>query len=256
MKKVIELTKVLLKNTNNQFTMQNKSKASKRGVLILVIYVAIIFGYLSYNIVDMLIQINQPVIFLGMLLIAISALVIFQTIVTSINMFYMSRDIEYLLPMPITPKELLMAKFNTLLITEYVMELLFTIVPIIIYGMLTNAGLIFYIYAIFVLLLFPILPAAIASLIIVFIMSFSKKTKNKDKYAVVATIISIIFVIGIQFIAMPEVEMTEEQLVQNFVKLNGMIDVVGKYFITIKPSLEALANYSNLFGGVSILKLG
>lgn len=253
MKKVIELTKILFKNTNSQFTI--KGKSSKIGILVLVLYVAIMFGYLSYHIVKLLIAYNQPIIFIGIILLAIALLTIFQTILTSINIFYMSKDIEYLLPMPISDKELLMAKFNVLLITEYIIELMFTFVPIIIYGMLTSAGIMFYIYSVLVLLLFPIFPAVIASIVVVLIMSFSKNTRNKDKFTTIATIISIILILGIQFISISNAEFTDEQMMEKFLQLNGMIDVIGDYFITIKPSLDTLSNYNNIIGIISLVKL-
>lgn len=255
MKKTIELTKILLKNTNNQFIMKNKTKRAKIGIWAIVIYVAVVFGYISNNVIELLLDINQPAIFLGILFIAISGLTIVQTIITSINIFYMSKDIEYLLPMPITSKELLMAKFNTLLITEYIVEFIFTLVPIIFYGMLTSANIVFYIYAFLVLILFPVLPAAIATLVVIIIMSFSKNTKNKDRFSIIATIISLVLVLSVQFISMPEIEMTEEQMTENFMQVNGMIDVVAKYFITIKPSIETLSNHTQIYGLYSFLKL-
>lgn len=255
MKKVMTLTKILFKNTSSQFNIKSKNKSSKIGIIALICYVAIIFGYLSYQIVKLLIAYNQPVIFIGILLLLIAMLVIFQTIFSGISIFYMSKDIEYLLPMPISTKELLMAKFNTLLITEYIVELIFTVVPIMVYGMLTSAGIVFYIYALLILFLFPIFPAAIASLIMVVIMSFSKHTKNKDKFTVIVTILSIVFAIWIQLSSMSNVEFTDEQMMQKFIELNGTVDVIGEYFITIQPALETLANYNNMFGILSLLKL-
>lgn len=254
MKKIITLTKILFKNTNNQFNV-NKNKSSKIGIVAVIIYLAVMFGYLSYQIVKLLIAYNQPVIFIGILLLIIAAVVIFQTIFSGISIFYMSKDIEYLLPMPINTKELLIAKFNTLLITEYIVELIFGIVPIIVYGLLTSATLMFYVYILIILFVFPVFPAAIASLIIVMIMSFSKHTKNKDKFTIIVTILSIGLAIWMQLGAMSNVEFTDEEMMKKFIELNGTIEIIGEYFITIKPSLEAISNYNNIIGLISLIKL-
>ena len=42
------------------------------------------------------------------------------------DLFYFSKDLEYILPLPIKPTELLMAKFFTLITTLYVSEMIFS----------------------------------------------------------------------------------------------------------------------------------
>ena len=86
--------------------------------------------------------------------------IMFQTILVCTNIFYFSKDIELILPFPIKPVNLLIAKFNTLICTLYVSEAIFGIIPICIYGILTHSTLLFYIYAVLIFIFFPVFLAA------------------------------------------------------------------------------------------------
>lgn len=60
-------------------------------------------------------------------------------------------------------------------------EFSITVCQMIVYGILTNAGIMFYTYMIIILLILPIIPIMITSLIISVIMRFTNKIKNKNK---------------------------------------------------------------------------
>ena len=261
--KVLSLTKVFLKNSyQNNFKVSNKKDDNKTrnkilkllGFVLLFGYLMAIFGVISYGIIDSLIKINQPAVFLGLFLLSTAVLIIFQTIFSSVNIFYFARDIEYILPMPVKPSELLIAKFNTILCTEYFTEFLFLLTPIIIYGIMTAQTILFYIYALLILLIFPILPAILACLIIMLIMCFSNLTKNKDKFQLITTILAIVVAVGIQFIFYNNGnQLTDQQMIDKIIQVNGLVDVIGRYFITIAPSIDVLINSSNI---IALLHLG
>ncbi len=261
MNRIIKLVKVFLKTsikTNNN--EQKQEKISKKvitgvGATILLLYVVSIFGFLSYELIKLLIDFNQESMFLGLFMLAIAALVIFQTIFSSINLFYFSKDIPTLLPLPIKPSELLIAKFITLIITEYIIEIAFGLAPIIIYGILTGAGILFFVYAFLVLLIFPIFPAIVATLIVMIIMRFARLTKYKDRFQFIAGFLSIILAIGIQFVVNQINEPTNEELVQSLTKANGMVEIINRYFISIEPTVNTLINSENIVGLIEFLKL-
>ena len=145
MNNIILLTKVFLKNSmfknSNSKTEDKKSKRmlAMVGFALIYAYVIGIFGYLSYEMIQSLLTVNQAGLFLGAFLLAVGALILFQSIVSSMNLFYFSKDVENILPLPIKPYQILVAKFNVLVITEYITVLLFAIAPFIIYGVLTGA---------------------------------------------------------------------------------------------------------------------
>ena len=180
-----------------------------------------------------------------MLFLAIGALLLIQSIFACMNVFYFAKDIEYILPLPVKPIEIIMAKFNTILVTEYITEAIFSVVPLAIYGILTGAGIAYYIFALIGLLLFPILPILVSLFLVMIVMSFAKFTKNKDKFQMITSIILIIFVLIMQFsLTGSEEEMSNEEMAAMLVEANGMVEMIGSYFITLKPTVKAIAENS------------
>ena len=75
---------------------------------------------------------------------------------------------------------ILISKFNTIVVNLYFSELIFAFFPLIIYGICTYAGIIYYVYLFLILLIFPILPTLFISIITMFFMKLSKFIKNKE----------------------------------------------------------------------------
>lgn len=240
--KVDKLTKVFLKNSYgyNKDVNGNKKVSRTLGFVLIYLYLMAIIALLSYKLISLLISVNQPAVFIGLFLLGIGTLIIFQTIFTGTNVYYFSKDVEHVLPLPVKPVELLMAKFNTILITEYITELIIAIVPLFIYGILTGAAVSYYIYAVLILLIFPILPALLASFIIMILMSFAKPIKNKDRFQLFSTIIAIVVAVGLQLVLNQNAQIPDYVFIGQLLKFNGLVDTIGNYFITIQPSIDAM----------------
>lgn len=259
-KKVITLTKIFLKTSFQGMEFQKqKSKNNKNiGYIILYgilfLYLAGLIGIMSYGMIHMLASIGQEKVFLGLFFLVLAAFMLIQNIFSSLNVLYFAKDIEYLLPLPIKPREMVQAKLNTILITEYIMELIIGITPLIIYGILTGAGILYYFAMIIILLVFTILPVLISTLIIMIIMAFSKLTKNRDKFQLITSLIAIVFIVGIQF-AIGGKDYSEEQMVQQLLKANGMVEMITPYFVTIDPAIQALTASNWLGAFIEIIKI-
>ncbi len=259
--KVKILTKVFLKNScrgldKSGIGQEKRKKGMVALYFFIFIYLGAILGVMSYNIINALIPINQEEMFLGIFFLAIATMVIFQSIFSIANVFYFSKDIEYILPMPIKPWEILFAKFNVILITEYVMTFLLGIVPIVIYGILTSSSILFYIFSIIGMLVFPIFPLAIESIIIILIMSLGKFTKDKDKLQLISTIILIVVIVAVQFLLVGNQEqMTEEQIIQTIMKANGMVELIKEYIPTLNPTIQMVTNNNIVICILEFLKL-
>lgn len=251
-KKVWSLTKVFLKNSfqNTGSKKKTNTKAKSIGMIILYallfLYVAGIMGSLSFGMIQSLLEIHQEQVFLGVFFLAIAFLLIFQAIFSGMNVLYFSKDVEYVLPLPLKPREIVMAKLNTILITEYGTELLFGAIPLILYGILTGAGAIYYLMTIAVLLVFPILPILIALLLIMVVMTFSRFTRNREKFQAISTMLIVAIVMIFSFSMSSTNQMSDEQLAQSLVQANGMVEQLGGYFITIQPAIKAITNPSIL----------
>ena len=143
-KNIFNLTKILFLNSfQNPYIIDPKTnKINKKSIFIwFLVIVMVALSYLSYMIVDELVKIGQPTLFLNFFFLIIMIIMVFQVILASTNVYFFSRDLEVLLPLPIKTEELLISKFNTLVINLYFSEIIFALFPLIIYGICTYAGI-------------------------------------------------------------------------------------------------------------------
>ncbi len=259
MKKVIELTKIFLKNSFSSMELKmglsNKSKSRFLIYVILFLYFAGLIIFLGYNLLNGLIAIHQETVFVGMILFMILGVALIQTIFSSINILYFTKDNEYLLPLPLKPYQIILARTNVMLIAEYAMIFLIGLIPLTMYGILTNAGFLYYITMIFSVILIPILPILLISMIVMIIMSFAKLTKNRNRFQLIASLIvlAIIVCISLSTSSMKS-DISNEEMAQMIVQANGMVDLVKGYFPTLDFLIDALTTNSLFVAAIEILK--
>ena len=259
MKKVIKLTKIFLKNSFSNMDAQmgvsakSKSKFLLYGLLFL--YFAGLIIFLSYNLLAGLIQIQQEEIFIGMILFMIFGLAIVQTIFSSINVLYFTKDSEYLLPLPLKPYQIILARTNVMLISEYLIIFLVGCIPLIMYGILTGAGIVYYITMLLAVILVPILPVLLISIIVMGIMSFAKLTKNRNKFQLLATALLLVIVVALSVsTSSMQDDLTNEEMAQMLVEANGTIEMIKGYIPTVDYLIEALTTNNLVTTVIEVLK--
>lgn len=261
-----DLTKIFLKSAYQDVNIINKEtkKINKRSVFVwLILIVSLALFYISNEIIKALVSSGYPEVFLSIYFLILAIFIMFQTILVCTNIFYFSKDIELILPFPIKPVNLLIAKFNTLICTLYVSEAIFGIIPMCIYGILTHSTLLFYIYVVLIFIFFPIFLALVLSIIMMFIMKISKFIKNKETFQTIITLLLVtsIFIVEYNvinniFIQNKEIEIVENnfQIADKLIEFNNKIETSNKLFLVINPAVKVLKN-SNLQNIFEIIKI-
>lgn len=261
-----DLTKIFLKSSYQDINIINKEtkKINKKSVFVwLILIVSLALFYISNEIIKVLVSYGYPELFLSIYFLVLGIFIMFQTILVCTNIFYFSKDIELILPFPIKPVNLLIAKFNTLICTLYVSEAIFGIIPICIYGILTHSTLLFYIYAVLIFIFFPVFLALVLSIIMMFVMKISKFIKNKETFQTIITLLLItsIFIVEYNvinniFIQNKEIEIVENnfQIADKLIEFNNRIETSNKFFLVINPAVKVLKN-SNLQNIFEIIKI-
>ena len=252
LKKIIDLTKIFLKDSYQNMNLINKekNKINKKSVYVWgIVIICLALFYISNEIISKLRSIGQESIFFNIYFLILTVLIIFQTILVCTNIFYFSKDIEFILPLPIKSEELLIAKFCTLVCTLYISEIIFGIIPISMYGILTNATFLFFIYEFLIFATFPIFLAIGVSIIMMFVMKISKFIKNKDLFQVIITLLLLIVMflieykcIGSIFLDYNQSDITTEQqqIIERIEEFNNRIKISNKYFLVVNPSIKIL----------------
>ena len=218
--------------------------------MIAILFLALFF--VSDKIIQFLVSRGQAEIFLNVYFLILAILMMFQTILVCTNIFYFSKDLELVLPLPITPVELLIAKFNTLICKLYISEIIFGIIPITMYGLLTNASTLFYLYELIVFAIFPIFLALIVSMIMMFVMKISKFIKNKDLFQIIMTLLLMVVLFAVEYKIMgsmitneQQIETADEQQVlEKIMEFNDKIKESNQYFLVVNPCVPV--SYTHL----------
>lgn len=275
MKKIINLTKIFCREYFSNLTILNK----KNILFWLIIIINIILGFLSQKCIGFLGDIGQEKIFLEIFFLILNIIIMSQTILSCANIYYFSKDIEYIVPFPIKPIELLISKFNTILSMTYITELFFCTIPLLIYGLMTNNNIFYYFWLMIILIIFPIFIILLISTIMLLITRFLKFIKNKDNFQLIITIILILIFTLFQINAFKEIsknninlqiEYNNENVIANNNEIldinnelqnnqikntDNKITEINKYFLIINPCVEVLNESNNLNCLINSIKI-
>ena len=244
------LTSVIFKNSRRRIVIANKKENILGALAFFIVFgtIGATMAVFSFSITKRLQEINQTYTFTNILLLMNFFILFAKSVFESLNVLYFSKDLKVFLRMPIKPKDLLHSRMFNMIISEYEMELIMLAIPMVVYGMLTNASMLFYIYMIAILLILPIIPILITSFVIAIIMRFTNKIKNKSKVVYITLILTtiIIGIITSSFNAQKDFSLST---ITNIVlKANGVAESIAEYFILIKPIMNTLLNYDNIEG--------
>ena len=208
--KIKALTKIFVKDFYQSTKIVDKEtkKLNKKSIYLwILVLLGIAMIYISYKAIHWFVLAEQPELFINIYVPLLIIFLMFQIAIICTNIFFFSKDIEFILPLPVSSKELLISKFNVILLMTYITEMLFGI-PLILYGFLNFTSFWYFFNLILVLILLPIVFVAIIGLIAVIFMRLFNFIKNK---IMLQNIISIILIICLLFI--------EDSLISNFSNL-------------------------------------
>ena len=260
MNKYISLTKVLLKSGNSSLKTY-KTKKYKGYLLTLLIVIAFLplaggLGTLTARIFDILLKIHQEGIVLGISLPIVSSVIFFLGLFYVISVFYFTKDIETLLPLPLSPSTIVGAKFTLTMIYEYITGLILLLPVLLVFGFKNNESILYYIFAAVIFLMIPVAPLVLASIINMIIMRFTNIAKNKDRFRVLSGIIAIFMGLSLNYF-MQNIEQSfknESQLQQLLIQgNNSLLNLTSSLFPSTKFAALALINSTSINGLLNLI---
>lgn len=249
------LTKIMLKNTGPLW--KSKKGSGWKSILLIV---AMLFGMMPMltsmvwflsAMYDGLAIFGQESVLLGLGLALVSFTIMLFGVFYVLSVFYYAKDIEHFLPLPLAPKEILGAKLLVALIYEYLTELILLGPLLVVYGVKSDAGALFWLYAIILFLVLPIVPLVIASLLVMLFMRYTNIGKKKDRLRLIAGIAGLAVFLGFQWFmqqqsgSMEDVEKLQQQIMSGEIVL---LNLVTQLFPTVELAVYALINHGYLSG--------
>ena len=239
LKKIKALTKIFIKDfcQSTNIVDKNKGKLNKKSIYfwILVLLLGVLI-YISYKGIDFFISVGSPETFINIYFVLLIILLMFQVTVICTNVLFFSRDLEFILPLPISSKELLIAKINTILAMTYLTEIVFSI-PLILYGFLNYTNFFYFMWLILVLLLLPIIFVISIGFCVIILMKMFSFIKNKN---VLQNIISFILIMVLLIIESSSIGSFDSLREPNF-----LIKSIS-YILTGTDLVEKIKNISSL----------
>ena len=222
-------------------------------MLLIFIPVAFFVGFMVYALTNGLVNLGgEDSVSAGLALmlhiVALFSVVFGFSVVMSV--FYFSSDLNYLLPLPISPMKIIGAKLASTMISENVMEciLVFSALAgfMIGYGFNPPAGgginAVSFIAAVFGVLTFPVLPICYCAIICLILMYFSKFLKNKDRVgkltAFSSLAILIVLVVCLNLSNGFDTNVFVNQLISDDLKI---INILDKIFVNVPLLSHAMA---------------
>lgn len=244
-KNIMLLTKIstinYIENINIIDKKANKIRINKKSSYFwMIIILTIAVTFISNKVIESLQEIGQETIFPNIYFLVMFIILTFQSILICPNVYYFSKDIEVLLPYPIKTIELFMAKFNTIVTMLYVTELMFMLLPMIIYGIAIHIGIGFYIALSIVIAIFPIFITLIISFVNIFFINFIKIIKNENVYQfIVSTILTVLIFMG-EYFFISNIIHENQKIGDTLISLNDIAIYINKTALVINPLIEIL----------------
>ena len=245
-----KITSIIIKNSRRQEKQETIKEKILSVIAFLIVFLslAITMVLTSIYVTKELGKINQEYTFINILLLMNFIILFGKSIFESLNALYFSKDLKILLRMPIKSKDIVNGKLINMILSEYQMETIMLAIPMIVYGILTKAGVLFYTYMIIILAILPIIPIVIISTIISIIMRFTNIIKNKTEVMYIAIIASLI-ALDLLFTGFNHnINFSIAEFKETVFRINGISEEIANRFVLIKPTMSTLLNYNNIVG--------
>jgi ABC-2 type transport system permease protein len=140
----------------------------------------------------MLAPLNQQAALLTFAILAGQVLILLFGLYYVISAFYFSRDLEFLVPLPLKPFQVMVSKFIVICVNEYLTIFLIVVPVFVTWGLLARAGARYWAFAVIVYLLLPVIPLAVVSVLVVGLMRLVNVSRKKDALILIGSLAMIV----------------------------------------------------------------
>lgn len=171
--------------------------------------------------------------------------------------YYFSNDLAQLVPLPIKPSSIIGSKFAILMISEYLTSLPIILPFVFIYGIKGGEGILYWIYSFVLVLMVPVIPLVLSSILIMVFMKYTNIGGKKDLFRTIAAILFMTIMIYVQLkinAITQKALMQDDGFLINIIKdSNLLVKNLGKGFPPSQWATLSLSNYTNIIGLLYLL---
>jgi len=176
---------------------------------------------------------NSPQLILTMGAAAGGLVILFFGIFYILGALFLARDTEFLASLPIRQSSVFLSKFILVLMGEYPIALFFMLPPVIIYGTGEQKGVLYYIMALVSVLLLPIVPLVLSSLLSLVLMHVVSRSRRRDLIIIIGSLVLFLALFAGQnflFSRIPENSSEMELYLKILQSRDGLVEWSGRIF--------------------------
>ncbi len=163
-----KLLKIYLKDFSlDRLLSINGSKAKKIALYGVIIYALIVvlgsFGFMFFNLADMLNQMNQMQVLIGMIAAYSLIMPIIMTLLRASGTIFFYKDYDIVAPLPIKPRVIFTAKLTVMYIWMYLLSFIFVLPILFSYFYFAGFSIVTLLIYIALSFVFPIVPIVVMS---------------------------------------------------------------------------------------------
>ncbi|HEY8499367.1 MAG TPA: hypothetical protein VIL89_02000 [Clostridia bacterium] len=257
--KTLLLTRTLIRNGEGFGIKGMKNKISRVLFALMLIIIlpglVVMFSFFVNAAYSALAVIGQEGVVISWGIAIASAVIFLFGIFYIAASFYFSRDVEVLLYLPLKPKQIVGAKFLTAAIFEYIITAAVFLPIVIIYGIRSNAGIVFYLYSCAVFVFIPVVPLCLASVLVMVLMRFTNASRHKDTFSIIAGTLALVLGLGINIITQKLIINLSPQELEALVMKGGnsLAIITSGIFPTARWAVSALLDTVTAVGFLNLL---
>ncbi len=179
--------------------LKSKSKAAKIklgliGIAIVYVFCALVFSafLMNYELSKILEQLNLLELLISSSIITITLILIIMNSIRIPGYLFSFKDYDLLMSLPLKSRVILSSKMIFIYLTNLMISALVGIPPLIVYGVKTSGGLLYYCLVIIAVFFIPLIPIAISAFFAYYLGRISSKFKSSNVIMLIGSFIVFI----------------------------------------------------------------
>lgn len=196
---------------------------------------AVCWGMLLLMVAGYVVALSAGLAFIGlaeivpMYLFAISSMImLFFTFFKASSIIFQMNSYELLISLPVTKTAIVVSRFLTMYVTNFMLACLVMLPGTIVYGVMEQPGISFYVYSVLGTVLLPLLPLSIATALGAGITAISARMRNKSLVSAGLTILLVVVLMIASMAFSGEAEQIDMETLKNMASVLG--GQIGKMY--------------------------
>ncbi len=144
-------------------------------------------------------MLGQPEAVLTMSLLSSSFFVLFFGSIYVLSAFYFSRDLSFLIPLPLQPRVILAAKFAVVLVNNYIIVAPLFLPALAVFGLNQGMGPLYWLAGLAVFLFLPVTPLAVGSAAILLLMRVTNFSGRRDALRLLGLMLLMVILVAFNY---------------------------------------------------------